>query len=178
MSGFPLASGGGGDPSEASPIGVKLILASDFTVNDNQVPAEKVTFGVGTVKPWGDVLGMHSAGGPNPERITIPTGYDGIYEVDASLFFQASVGGSVRSALLEHNNSANVVQEEVIGHQQAITSGGHGTITLVKAYFKAVAGDYFQVRAYQNAGGALLVQHTPSTTKGSSFLSARRIGIA
>lgn len=116
-----------------------------------------------------DPSGWHDPAGANPSRITVDTA--GIYLVRAQLGFLLNATGHRGVALLK--NGATLTRRT---GQPTFTSGGApGNFATVDADYvaEAAANDYFQVEAYQNSGGALLLTGTVQWT----WFQVTRMGI-
>jgi hypothetical protein len=100
-----------------------------------------------------DVGGFHSAA-PNPERITIPTGYGGYYLIHAQIQW-ASDGTGIRKVEIWVSGTC------VARIQRPTIAGGSLTQQILLPYQIAAAG-YAVLYAYQNSGGALDVERTTS----------------
>lgn len=100
-----------------------------------------------------DVGGMHDTGS-NTQRITVPSGGDGVYWVWASMEWAVNGTGS-RFALIELNGTAGAGTFVGVCHYGIDSAAGvRGT---VQTLYAAVATDYFVSDAYQTSGGALNV---------------------
>jgi hypothetical protein len=85
----------------------------------------------------------------NNNRITIPSGKGGKYLVIGQVHFAANnVGG--RSIYLYKNNAADIFSIDV-----TTGASGYDTSQNFSLIRDLVAGDYLQLRVYQNSGGAL-----------------------
>lgn len=92
-----------------------------------------------------DTNGFHSTSS-NTDRITIPTGYAGYYEIHLILTYYSNSSG-YRGALLDVNGSG-------IGGSFT-ANAGNITSTEWRMIRYLNVGDYVQTKAYQNSGGAL-----------------------
>lgn len=98
-----------------------------------------------------DVTAMHDPGGANPERITIPTGADGVYLFGCLTSWAASATASDRWTSFYKNG---VVASASI--YAGLNDASFATSrTDAWPILDAVATDYFEIKVYQNIGGAL-----------------------
>lgn len=88
-------------------------------------------------------------------RLTVKT--PGTYRLSGSVSF-ASSSSNIRIAYIAKNGTISV------GNQIQAISAGASTTVQVSDVFEAVAGDYFELWAYQNSGGSLNVNGTSSGT--------------
>jgi len=96
-----------------------------------------------------DALGMHD-NSTNNSRITIPTGYDGLWLFGANPQFNTGAGN--RALLrLSLNNATDFAGDE--GKPEASTF----THLFALGLYRCVAGDYVQAKVYQDTGGAVNV---------------------
>jgi len=109
-----------------------------------------------------DVGTMHD-NATNNTRLTIPSGGDGLYVVTAGVAFTGNATG-VRALTLKLTGTAVSDTQD-----SSVAAATH--IMQLSAISLAVAGDYFEVFAYQNSGGALNVVTGASVT----FLSAVKV---
>lgn len=94
-----------------------------------------------------DVGAMHSTG-VNPSRMTIPAGGDGLYMIIGQVAYDANATG-VRVAQVYKNGTT------ALAATQATPLAGNAAIVPITALANLVAGDYIELRGYQNSGGAL-----------------------
>lgn len=101
----------------------------------------------------------------NTSRLTVPTGLDGKYRVWGKAEFGASATG--HRAMDVRVNGATV-------HALAVAAAGlsaDGVPTLMGAMVLALAaGDYVELRLFQNSGGALTFNANGATRFGMEFL--------
>jgi hypothetical protein len=90
-----------------------------------------------------DVGGCHSGG--SPTRLTVPTGGDGIYLINASIVYTSNVTGVRLGALLKNaaTGLGSITQDTVFGDI---------TCLQVTAIAQLVAGDYVEIFGYQTSG--------------------------
>lgn len=111
-----------------------------------------------------DTAGFHSTSS-NPSRITIPTGFDGYYGISAQVMFDIDAVG-IRYIRVRKNGATTLCQ----GHLD--TQSIKPTLKAVSTFLLA-AGDYVEVEAYQNSGGALDAEiGSEYTFFGADFLGA------
>lgn len=94
-----------------------------------------------------DPAGVHDPT-TNSGRVTIPTNGDGAYHISASWRWADSTGGSYR--IMELHKSGAMVHTNTDGKD----SGGRASNTL-DWVINLVAGDYIEIKAQQDSGGAL-----------------------
>lgn len=97
-----------------------------------------------------DVWGFHDTSS-NTQKLLVPTGFDGLYEVHANLAFASNTTG-VRGALLYKNGLASGT---FLCAQRAGAVSAVACYCSVSTLVRLAAGDYIAVTAYQNSGGAL-----------------------
>jgi hypothetical protein len=130
--------------------GLKWGYATDLGVNlanGDQSVANAST----VILTWGtefwDVGGYHSTT-TNPSRVTIPAGLGGKYLLTGFLVFPANAVGSRFAGIKVNGGTDNFLQ----------SGDGNATYSTYVNYsciFELVAGDYFEVIAFQNSGGSL-----------------------
>ena len=106
-----------------------------------------VTFGASDTEVY-DPAGMHSTSA-NTGRITVPSGGDGVYLLCAFLRYTAGVTATLIAIELLHYNSSDVIIHQ--WQSDHIGNGNQPNYTAA-VVTKAVAGDYFIFRSYQNSG--------------------------
>ena len=134
-------NGGGGSGSS----GARVILGTPFSVPNNASTAiswDTVAF---------DTNGYH--GVANPTRLTAPVA--GIYLVSATMYWTANSTGE-REAEFVINNSPSTSVGVVCDQPLATPDFGQAFSTTLNLN----AGDYVEVRAFQNSGAALNIQAT------------------
>lgn len=102
----------------------------------------------------------------NPDRITIPTGFDGNYDFTGSIAWGNSANG-YREVLLLKNGGTMAFS------QIAPAPSGECTQNFAFGMIPASAGDYFQILVRQTCGGNLAVL---CTNPYQTWVSARWIG--
>lgn len=88
----------------------------------------------------------------SPERITIPSGLGGLYRIDWSMGFAANATG-YRDGVVRVNGSSAVTPSRV----RVPAVSGVTTFISSTALIALAAGDYIELLAQQNSGGALNV---------------------
>jgi hypothetical protein len=86
-----------------------------------------------------------------PERITIPTGGDGVYLFTGTVTWTADVNGSVRIQYISKNGTP------LIGSVVPLVTGSGICATQVALQVKVAAGDYVEFQVFQDAGHSLNV---------------------
>ena len=117
-----------------------------------------------------DILDTNAFHNPssNNTRMTIPTGYDGKYLVQAQIQFASSTVGG-REVQIYKNGSTIL---------QYFTNEAEGSLNMsVSGTYPLVAGDYVEIRAYQSSGGNLDIWasnsgYTNATTFQITYLGA------
>jgi hypothetical protein len=102
----------------------------------------------------------------NPDRLTVPTGADGLYLIigQASFAPPSSALGTMRS-LSVTKNGIGIAQSNLPPAGANIYS----TNVMVMTLAKGVAGDYFKMNAFQDSGGALNVGGAGTNSSWFSF---------
>ena len=93
-----------------------------------------------------DTDGFHS-NITNTSRITIPSGKDGIYRVFGQVTYNADGTGNRRASIAKNGTRFR----QTINVASATAS----SFATAEGIFSLVAGDYVEVQAFQNSGGAL-----------------------
>lgn len=96
-----------------------------------------------------DSGGMHSTS-VNTGRITVPTGGGGMYVISATASFAANATG-FRSLQIRVNGVTTIAQQMPM----CVTTAATQTHVNVSTMYPLAAGDYLEVLANQNSGGAL-----------------------
>jgi hypothetical protein len=94
-----------------------------------------------------DSDGFHSTSS-NTNRITIPAGMGGKYVISGQVRFAANATGF-------REVSIRVGGATTIAIQDTLAVGGVPTILSITTVYELAAGDYVELLAYQNSGGAL-----------------------
>lgn len=94
----------------------------------------------------------------NNSRITVPTGYAGKWLVGATIMMDNTAGGNRRLCQIYLNGTKEIAQVEHEGTNTAFRG------FVLSTLWHASDGDYFQVRVYQDSGGALNVLRTDANT--------------
>lgn len=97
-----------------------------------------------------DNVGMHD-NSTNNSRLTIPSGYDGLWRFGTSVQWNNTAGGNRRLVRLSLNNTTDIAGSEI--------APGAATYTqhCFEAVYECVAGDYVVVNVYQDSGSAINV---------------------
>jgi len=111
-----------------------------------------------------DTDGFHSTS-TNPERMTVPAGLAGYYEVTANVGFDTNIVGR-RLLQIRKNGSAISVGEASPGVATVYPAFNTSLIVYL------AVGDYVDFEAYQTSGGNLDVLVQPERT----FLQIERVG--
>ena len=123
--------------------GCSLYLGSNQSLSHNTITT--ITWG----SEYWDSDSFHSTS-TNTSRITIPAGLGGIYQINAALTYASStVGGR---DLYIYINGASYVGYQSIDGQDDVPPGLNASMI-----YSFNAGDYVEIRGYQNSGGNLNV---------------------
>jgi hypothetical protein len=127
--------------------GAKVYKGIAQSIPNNAITT--VTFGASDTEAY-DPLNMHDPV-TNNSRLVVPAGYDGIWVVYGLLGFAVNATGARILFLLK--NGAQIARAD-----EGANMGGPGTQTptvVASIPVAAVAGDYFEMQAYQNSTAAL-----------------------
>jgi hypothetical protein len=102
----------------------------------------------------------------NNSRLTVPTGKAGKYLIEAIVKFANNTSGTQRYADIWLN--ATTVIASTNGPFSTSVSPAWG----IQATWNASVGDYFEIRVYQDSGGALDLQNTSGVHASISLLGA------
>ena len=102
-----------------------------------------------------DVGTMHDTT-TNNSRLTVPSGGGGLYLVVAMVVFEANATGVRAARLIKNGSTAAPLQQTGVANAGASNSVSTTLIDIVALS----AGDYIEVQAYQNSGGALPIGST------------------
>lgn len=110
-----------------------------------------------------DTAAMHSTV-TNTDRITIPSGWSGVYELVFQCDFATSGSGADRIGAINVNGASDLVRcryppQATFAHRIHVATSAYLT-----------AGDYVTARVYQSSGGALTINATASS--GPEFMAA------
>lgn len=86
----------------------------------------------------------------NTSRYTVQTGYDGDYQLSGTAAIAAAAGGG-RGTRWFKNGTAINGSETMVGNVNPLNQGQPAVTIIVSA----VAGDYFELAAWQDSGGAI-----------------------
>jgi hypothetical protein len=138
----------GGVPSWATPAGGATFSGVSLKKSAAQTVSNATDTAVSFDQENFDTDSYHD-NSTNNSRITIPTGKDGYYSVQAMLTFVANSSG-VRAATLRKNGSTNPID---FGCNNDGASSGSALI--LQKTVSAVAGDYFELYCYKDGSGTL-----------------------
>lgn len=102
-----------------------------------------------------DATGCHSTS-VNTGRITVPAGWGGVWRLTGYAEFATAAGGGRRAAFLRVNGTTYIAVQETAPTANVLP-GLNPT-----ADYTLAAGDYVELVAYQDSGGALNVVAQPS----------------
>jgi hypothetical protein len=110
--------------------------------------------------------GWHSTS-VNTSRMTVPSGQDGVVDINAGVLFADNSTG-LRRIIIAKNGSA------MAWNSRASSAGVNSNQLNIAVSDDAVAGDYYEVLVQQDSGGALNVDGSPAA--GVMFFSISRAG--
>lgn len=114
-----------------------------------------------------DPYGFHD-NGVNPSRITVPTGFAGIYHVSAGVQFGPDADAGIRALVIRHFNSGGTLIDQR-GHQNPNIPSASVSPAFVANYeAHAVAGDYFRTVVYQDGGASMDICDTDAKRQTTS----------
>lgn len=102
-----------------------------------------------------DTQGLHSTS-TNTNRITIPTGWGGLWLIGASVFFAGSATGTRQASIVLNGATALVIDA---GDGDATGNG-----LTPQCIYRLAAADYVTAQVFQSSGGALNVNATGNYT--------------
>jgi len=143
-----MLSVSGGVPTWATPAAATPTFAGCSVYNSASF---SISSGVDTTLTWNseffDTNGFHSTSS-NTERITIPTGYGGKYQISVSNRWEANGTGNRNMTLFKNNNKLFDFMD---------MGGFSGSLTNVtrSIILDLAAGDYIFIKAFQNSGSTL-----------------------
>ena len=152
-----------GVPSWAAPAGGSTFAGVRLTISANQSCANNT----GTMINWDtenyDTDAFHSTS-TNTSRITIPAGKAGYYSISATGAFSSNSTGQRYFAFYKNGSF-----EQIFGRAAGYSADTvlSGTVVLNLA-----VGDYIQIEAFQNSGGALNFESTISSQFSAQYLGA------
>lgn len=88
-----------------------------------------------------DPQNIYNAG---TNRIVVPAGYSGRWLIQASIAWETVNNSGTRVVKIDKNGVS-------VARSQHVPATGNTLVSLVNSTFRAVAGDYFQIVAYQNS---------------------------
>lgn len=136
------------------------LSAATTSINDNSETAiswDSEDFDVGNLH---DVV-------TNPERITIPTGGDGLYLVVGQVKWATSASGKKRGLRVYVDATLN------LAHDGAADDDGDGMTQQVAGLVNLTAGQYLTLKVEQDTGGALDIEG--SSVNETSFMCTRLV---
>jgi hypothetical protein len=136
--------------------GVSTLRATDQTITDSTwTPILFTSEDFDSANGAG--AGMHN-NATNPERLIVPSGLAGYYQVAANIVWDTNTTGR-RALRILLNGTTNIAVTRV----SAVTGGTTGTGIYIGRLVSLAAGDYVQVDAYQDSG-------TSRTVDGTTFV--------
>lgn len=118
-----------------------------------------------------DTDGYHSLV-TNPTRLTIPVGGGGYYLVNAGCSYTANVTGARQTTIYKNGLASG--PRIAFNSRAGSTAGFPARVQISTGVVALVAGDYLELVAYQESGGALNVEG--SATLGLTFMSIVKLG--
>lgn len=106
----------------------------------------------------------------NTDRLTVPSGLDGYYQVQVNLIWDTNTTG-VRSLRILLNGSTNIAVARV----SAVSGGSYGTGMFSGTLYNLAAGDYVTCEVHQDSGGNRAVDGTSLAEVG--FFQMYRVGV-
>lgn len=139
------------DTAVKAPAAVRTKRTADQTLSNNTITA--LTWDDETY----DTQAMHSTVS-NTNRLTVPSGWDGLWHVEMNLEFEANATG-FRGIHIKHSTSGGT--ETVIAKFYLPNTGvAISPILHCGTDYRAVATDYFYAEAWQTSGGNLRTGHS------------------
>jgi hypothetical protein len=118
-----------------------------------------------------DAAGFHSTVS-NTSRLTVPTGYDGVYAITANVYLVNSAAGQFHLMLRKNaagSSSGGTFLAQASG--SVSTNGAILTGGLITATVRLAATDYVEVFACQVGGGVALAGTTQAHRFGMTWIS-------
>jgi hypothetical protein len=146
--------------------GLKLgqaVACKAVRTTDQSIPNSTNTNVLFTAEDY-DTDGMHSTT-INSDRITIPAGLGGLYEVKAACRFTTNTTNR-RFWAIQKNGTTNIEFVQV-----PAGSGGGGVAQALSLDVQLAAGDYVNLQVFQDSGSTISVEGAVPC-----FLSVRRVG--
>lgn len=133
-------------------------LANPARVRTDRNATQSIANNTITALTWNEEVydshGMHD-NATNTHRLTVPTGWDGLWHVELSLEFAANATG-FRGIHIKHSTSGGT--ETVIAKAyMPLTGAAVAAILHCATDYRAVATDYFYGEVWQTSGAALAV---------------------
>lgn len=88
----------------------------------------------------------------HPTRLTIPPGVDGLFELGGNIDFDANVNGDRYISIIHQGGT----ETDIAVQTQHAPNSRHCRLNL-NTQWQCTAGDYFELRCWQDSGGALNV---------------------
>lgn len=139
--------------------GSSFVGASVYNTS-NQNVATATTVALLFNSEYFDSDNFHSTS-TNTDRFTIPSGKDGKYLINAFFTYEGLQGGRRNIRLFKNGSTLNDLY--------TTSSGGFDTSVFLTTIVNAVAGDYFDIRAFQNSGGTVPVFGTSGYVGSNEF---------
>lgn len=155
----PGSTGGGG--ASSARVGARAYRTTNQTISND------VTTTITLDSEDFDTDGFHSTSA-NTERLTIPSGKDGLYLVSARVIWASNATGH-RSVYVVRKNSGGTVQEYHPEFLQTVSDAGQPCIMGLTVFSAASAGDWFEMQVTQKSGGNLNI--TPSAAPSHLYVS-------
>lgn len=151
--------------------GCKLKL--NATVTATTATVHTVGGGTNPIGTWDEVddTNAYHDTTTNPERITIPTGYGGVYFVHGQVQF-ASGASQRRAILIRKNATTTIAETNLSATRHHDGTGGSEWFSESGTLERMAAGDYFDMQVFQNSGANLSLNSGVTTA-----LSAYLIGV-
>ncbi|MEY4371417.1 MAG: hypothetical protein RL219_186 [Actinomycetota bacterium] len=132
-----------------------VMVTDTATTSVNNVTWQQMTF----ASEEYDTGGFHSTSS-NTSRLTIPTGYGGIYRVTASVTWTAYAGNGLFLQVRKNGAASTAASLAAsIGNFGSLTANMDPIVTL-NGQLRLAAGDYIELYTAQNSGSALALKGT------------------
>lgn len=129
---------------------------SDFSVADS---SGRIPIPFNSTDLW-DTDGFHDPS-TNNTRLTVPSGLGGLYLVQASIGWDANASG-VRQIIVETSTGGFYADNVTTGNSTALRQTTSDIIRLA-------AGEYIELKAFQNSGGARTIQGATANPSSCRF---------
>jgi hypothetical protein len=147
----PIISPGGSGGGTGAGVGARVLRSSDQSIPNATATAISFDTSTGAGGSF-DTNGFFSGG--SPTRLTVPAGLAGYYMVGGNLEFDQVAAGGDFAALLRLNATTDLYTP-----QGPHSIGANNTGLNPCGIRKLAVGDFIELRAYQDSGGALLVKN-------------------